>query len=689
MPPHPLKAQGPSKSDTDVPLKPPSPRHLSLDAAQEPSGTPHAHQIHSALFREGSFAYAQGINIGTAYMNEFGWTLDERYAEEERRLRALEKLAAKGLHSAMLDSRDRGYVPRCNENTRQTIRRRIIRWGWRHGEIRRLLWLSGPAGVGKSAVAQTVAEEFKGKGLLGGVFFFSRPNNRSDPDVVIPTLVYQLAMRIPEYRHIITDKITQDPIILDRNRRTQFQEFIIDPFLTLMTQHPTVVQQPLLIVLDGLDECINREAQCEFVEMISHHVREQQNTGLRWMICSRPEPSLKVSFSTEDCKAICLQEKLDVDDSEAQDDALRILRKGFADIRDQYPDQLTQGWPTEDQINLIASRASGHLGFVSFILRFIGDKNYDDPYGQLEICLRFLKLTSGHGDLNPLYALDLLYTQVLSDIPASIFPTTLRILGLFVFYNAGQLSAVAHANFLGLDQATFYRALHRLHSVVLVPPVDEAHRRPIQIYHASFTDYLKDPARCGKFALDRSVVPYLDVAVSGLKWLGYARRTTLGGELPELVWIPPKDARLPILISLCKFSFVPCWQACPQVPKGSQETLIKALEEFDFNLDYFMWWKTETRDFAYFIRWLASMGAGTKSLITIRPPQTDHSSEHVSRGAQIRYRDGDPYAFVTPFYSASHDDYYSIPLRLGRLNPTLFFLIVGIKPDCSFVPIDN
>ncbi|KAJ3563564.1 hypothetical protein NP233_g8863 [Leucocoprinus birnbaumii] len=698
-----LKTQSPSEVGDDALT---TGTGVSLIATREAIGATSPQNIQSALFCEGSFANAQGINIGVAYMNEFGFAVDARFVEEERKAKALEKLASKGMPSALLDSKDRGYIPRCNEDTRRTIRKRVVKWGWQQGQVRKLLWLSGPAGVGKSAVAQTVAEEFKEKGLLGAVFFFSRPNNRSDPNVVIPTLVYQLALRIPEYQQIIVQKIILDPVIFERNRQTQFQQLIVDPFLALNAgKQSGVSQQPLLIVLDGLDECSDREAQCELVELISRHARKEQSLEFRWMICSRPEPDIRVAFSSLDCKAVCVQEKLEVDDSEAQSDALRILQRGFADIRAKYPDQLTQDWPSEGQVDIIAERASGHLGFVSFIVRFIGDKNYDDPSGQLDVCLRFLKLTSGNGDLNPLSALDLLYTRVFSDIPANILATTQRILGLLIFHGANQLSALAHANFLGLDQTSFYRALHRLHSVILVPPAEEAHKRPIQIYHASLTDYLKDPKRSGRFALNQDVVLYLDIVTSSLKWLSLARRTSLGSDSPDLTWTPNKDIQRSILVSLCKFSFKTCWRACLRVPRGSRKRLFEALEKFDFNLDYYIWWKTDTREFAYFIRWLGSLGSDASSIIRVNPPKRLEGGQQYMLGAEVRHPEADSSSFLLPLRHQGENSFslvlpvdddldlgrvkncYSCFLQLGKLHPTRFALIVGSGISAAFAQI--
>ncbi|KAJ3572149.1 hypothetical protein NP233_g3276 [Leucocoprinus birnbaumii] len=468
----------------------------------------------------GPFSNARDFIIEQAHFTVAGSPVKQTETLEEKQV--MEKLAAHGTPGAVLDAAEREYAPRCNVNTRQTLRREILGWARAVGagtEGQRILWLFGSAAVGKSAVAQTVAEELKAQGLLGGVYFFSRPNNRSDPNTVIPTLVYQLALFLPEYRRLVTQRLIQDPLILQRSRSSQFEELIAGPALLLNSK------QYLIFVLDGLDECADRDAQIKFVEMASRHV-QMHGCGLKfgWIICSRPEPDIRVAFSREDCKPVCLYKELGVDDEEARTDTWRILEKGFADIRAQFPDQVKQDWPGDLNLRIIADRASGHLGFVSFLLRFVGDKHYANPSARFNACLVFLDQSAGQKNLNPLHALDLLYSQILSDVPAETLPTTQRILSIFSLYGGTRLTrtALTFASFLDIDQPTFYSSLRRLHSVLVIPSAAKANDKPIQIYHASFTDYLKSSSRSKAFALDEGTI-HLDLACQSLKWLQYAR----------------------------------------------------------------------------------------------------------------------------------------------------------------------
>ncbi|KAF9450728.1 hypothetical protein P691DRAFT_435028 [Macrolepiota fuliginosa MF-IS2] len=429
----------------------------------------------------------------------------------------LQQLEEAGMLAAIHDSVARAYPPRCHSDTRKDLRGRIFKWGVNNGSDGRIFWVLGPAAVGKSAVAQTIAEEFDKEGRLGASFFFSRPNQLDDPDWVIPTLAYQLAIKRPQYKRIITRRLAEDSSILDKNWRAQFKELIIEPFRILMTEYPDTTREPLVIILDGLDECKDKEAQCEFIELISTHVRQVDEFPLRWMICSRPESHLKTMLSNTDFRIVCERQELEIDDAAAQQDVRRLLEAEFDKIRKKYKGRLPVGWPPEQHLRYIAVAASGHLGFASFILRFIGDDQYS-PGDQLEICMKFLGGGGTVGAMNPLHALDLLYRQILSDVPADVLATTMRILGFLILHNHRRFSASDDAKFLDIDEVTFRRSLQNLYSVIYVPPADEFNTIPLRIYHASFSDYLNDTSRSGRFCLNREIVKY-DVALRCLHWV--------------------------------------------------------------------------------------------------------------------------------------------------------------------------
>jgi hypothetical protein len=431
---------------------------------------------------------------------------------------AVRLLDSHTIQGAEHDSSARYPPPRCHPGTRKTLRGEILHWvadpmrGWR------MFYVLGPAGVGKSAVAQTVADEVD---CLGASCIISRPNGRNDPDRVIPTLAYQLAVKNPAYKDIISDKIAHDPAILRKTRRIQFKELLIDPFRTIMAQDISTVQKPLLIIIDGLDECKDERAQCEFIELIGGHVRSSPEFPLLWLICSRPESHLKYTLSQVDFQVTCRREEISIDDKEGRQDVLQYLRGKFRDIRDirdirsRYHDSLDHDWPLESHLLRIATAASGHFAFASTVVRFVGDADTGDPSSQLLVCVKAIGGSRTLVCRNPYVSLDLLYRHILSSVNSAIRPTTMRILGLFIFnsYHLVSRSAQALANFFLIKKAAFYHVLKPLHSVLHVPSPSDAFTKSIEFYHASFAEFLGDPARSGEFCLDEAAVHY-DIAAS-------------------------------------------------------------------------------------------------------------------------------------------------------------------------------
>ena len=62
-----------------------------------------------------------------------------------------------------------------------------------------LMWLKGSAGVGKTAIASSIAERCAGNGNLIASFFFSRFDpSRNDAGHLVATITYQMISKIPE-----------------------------------------------------------------------------------------------------------------------------------------------------------------------------------------------------------------------------------------------------------------------------------------------------------------------------------------------------------------------------------------------------------------------------------------------------------------------------------------------------------
>ncbi|KAJ7883116.1 hypothetical protein B0H13DRAFT_1536101, partial [Mycena leptocephala] len=133
-----------------------------------------------------------------------------------------------------------------------------------------ILWLFGPAGSGKSAVAQSFCERLKEEGHLGGSFFFKRGHLSRG--------------------QCISQIVENDPAIVDRSLSSQFQELIVKPCCRSSLSHP------VSIVIDGLDECDGQDIQQELLRSIGSAGHAEQ-LPIHFFIASRPESHLRETFA--------------------------------------------------------------------------------------------------------------------------------------------------------------------------------------------------------------------------------------------------------------------------------------------------------------------------------------------------------------------------------------------------------
>ncbi|KAF5357011.1 hypothetical protein D9756_006533 [Leucocoprinus leucothites] len=414
------------------------------------------------------------------------------------------------------DSSDRYPPPSCDEGTRIQIRTKLLESLQNPNRRFNMTWLRGSAGTGKSAVAQTFAQECEARNYYGGGYFFSRPRGWNKYRTVIPSIAYQLALHCPAYKSALTSQLTNDPQLLDKSPPVQFKQLIIHPFLTIQASHRhrrDASLGPFLVVLDGLDECETKSAQCELIELIADAVRVHKDLPIVWLICSRPEEHLQYAFAEV---VECGREEL-VIDADCVEDVKRFLRGGLAEIRAKNRSAVPSEWPSEYEFNIVERAVNGLFVFGSAVLKEIAESA--DPVRRLSSLLSFLKGLEGASTAGRLHALDSFYTRILEEVPETIFPTTWHILAVFIHmpwrHKLGSTQALC--NFFRIDQVTFYAALRQLHSVISIPAPKDAGETPLEFYHTSFEDFLLDHQRSGKFYISRQKA-LVEVIKSILFW---------------------------------------------------------------------------------------------------------------------------------------------------------------------------
>jgi hypothetical protein len=150
-------------------------------------------------------------------------------------------------------------------------------------------------------------------------------------------------------------------------------------------------------------------------------------------------------------------------------------------------------WPSVKEVDALVQLSSGLFIFAATAARFIHDRFYDDPKGQLEHLLTLGALQVV--DSSPHWVLDQLYLQVLQNAFPGISPQLVcrlrKILGSIVLLR-NPLSLSDLQQLLGLT-IPLHVTIEPLQSVVIVPHNDND---AIYLIHPSFHDFLIDPERC-------------------------------------------------------------------------------------------------------------------------------------------------------------------------------------------------
>ncbi|KAF9439498.1 hypothetical protein P691DRAFT_715803, partial [Macrolepiota fuliginosa MF-IS2] len=297
--------------------------------------------------------------------------------------------------------------PSCHPGTRHDFIDTITSWGLgtsQHTEP--ILWMYGPAGVGKSAIAQTCSEGLAERDKLGATLFFSRSvssNKRDDPHRLFPSLAYQIATKYDAYGDILDHRIHKDPTLVAKSIKEQFQELLVKPFSQLGADTAGVVEG-LVVIIDGLDECGKGPGMhCDIIEVIAASARSQ-TTPFRWVFFSRPETHIVGSFTADDIHPSTYQLEIRVS-RDIDNEITLYLMDGLRKI--QQRNGLPDSWVSERNIGVLVNLSGGLYIYAATVIRFVGSHELLGPVDQLRAVLALANDNKGTDSIHPLSELDL------------------------------------------------------------------------------------------------------------------------------------------------------------------------------------------------------------------------------------------------------------------------------------------
>ncbi|KAJ7088709.1 hypothetical protein C8R44DRAFT_649363 [Mycena epipterygia] len=391
-------------------------------------------------------------------------------------------------------------------------------WNWSSDEDpdSSILWLHGPAGSGKSAIAQSFCQTLEAEGRLAGSFFFKRGHpSRGNAKKLFPTIAYQVALLLPELNRFISQTMERDPSIVDKSLPNQLASLIVEPCRQATFHH--------VIVIDGLDECEGEIAQQQILRSIGDAIHAQP-PNLRFLVASRPEPHIREMF-----EGSCLEGRhRPLNIHQSFQDVHHYLQDEFARIHREHYETMASipnPWPSPELVEVLVEKSSGYFIYASTVIKFIDDKHFR-PTDRLETLMGF---QSGRDSESPFDPLDQLYTQILSGVPQASLPRLLKI--LTVVMARMNLRIPQMEQLLELQQGDVRLTLRDLHSVI------ELHRDDsgVTVHHASFLDFLEDPVRAGAFYVGDSQ-HRLDLARHILKACSYTHNDPLLNRNCHVAW---------------------------------------------------------------------------------------------------------------------------------------------------------
>ncbi|KAG1759262.1 hypothetical protein EDD22DRAFT_152249 [Suillus occidentalis] len=471
-----------------------------------------------------------------------------------------EKLSQVAVKGAEHDSRERHPHPKCLAGTRVALLDYI--YGLLDKKDKnQIIWLHGTAGVGKSAVAFTVAQRMKSLKVteqtqietrLAGTFFFSRKHTkRRTTGYFFATLAYQLASNFPSVRTHVNSAILENPALLDPDKsvRDQMEGLFLRPLRKLQIRLRECGNPPLAFIVDALDECTSEtldqptfesldedKSESELAELISllaRALRDPELPVIHILVTSRSEGHIREIMQNEDVRPLVgeipvnisgkgVATTISLDGADVDEDIYRFLDDSFLKLRLRYSTFLQ---PTKTQLERLASRAGRRFIVATTMMKFIDDR-HNDPRDRLEL---MLELTS---QLLPGTEVYKLYDLILSTCAD---PTLAYMHLSVVAVLADPLPISQISELLGPGQGRdVEKVLVQLRSVIDLPTDSSL---PVNIYHSSVRDYVSQRSNCCLRQVRNITSPHSLIALSSLNLMvrEIPKSTALLDALSELI----------------------------------------------------------------------------------------------------------------------------------------------------------
>ncbi|TEB20046.1 hypothetical protein FA13DRAFT_281017 [Coprinellus micaceus] len=357
-----------------------------------------------------------------------------------------------------------------------------------------IMWVYGYAGCGKSAIAQEMARYFAGENRLAASFFFFRgAGDRSRVTRFATTVASQVAAAIPATAEMIERAVKANPGLLTTRNTSladQFEHLVYRPINSVKWDKfaASLRHGPFLIVLDGVDECENREEVGVFIDRMIEFFDQKPRTPLRFLITSRVENHIHQRLHSS--KQVRL---VDLVKHTSNKDIMCALEAAIAKEKRGRLLACDKAWPSfEDKVKLVEHIGGSYI-FMATILKRLFDPNGADSLSPMER----LPVVLG---MNPDF--DNLYKAILE--PWQHLPYFLDIISI-VGLALEPLSIAQIGDILDIGTVAVAKVLLNLHAIIQIPGDDHT---PVTLWHTSLRDFLCCPDRARHLVARKKYIAY-------------------------------------------------------------------------------------------------------------------------------------------------------------------------------------
>ena len=473
----------------------------------------------------------------------------------------------------------RGNRSGCLKGTRESVLNKVEYWA--ENSEASIFWLHGLAGTGKTTIAQTVAERLFADGRLGASFFcFRGSDDRSDLQLIFPTLALQLAERHPKIRSLLIHLLQTNSDIMYQSLEAQMEKFLVGPLWS--------ADISTVIVIDALDECRDEDISSVILPVLASSI--QDIPKVKFFITSRPEAHIVNGFRGP------LQNLTDVFIlHEVEPDIIN------QDIRCFFEHELSklaqhhggkEDWPTDGQLDWLCRRAAGFFIHAVATVKVLGHR-LDVPWDQLATLMESPDsedtAREGEAKLKAHHCLDTLYISILrtsfEDNRADDNVIVRSVLSCVVLAT-DPLPSSAIATLMGLSDHRVRLVLELTRSLLVL---SSDPNEPVQPFHKSFPDFMTDQNRCTDTRFYISPDCHLKLFTCCLEIIGKSLKNTPSlpdpGSIYKVAHLPRIETR-----SICGALRYACrsWHKHLVVTEDPTPEVLSVL--FDFLEGKFVFW---------------------------------------------------------------------------------------------------